>query len=159
MSIFTPHKTKHKKRHLGSTIYIMNKKVLPVYVDSGEKVDGENIGIVQGKITYDKIDISKYINSFASQCGVENVIRMFNKTGDLSLFRQNQVIENVDATKIPDKSLDELYKDIPEELKGDKDVVSFIKTLSKEQLVALAKSMKAKAQEEAAKAKEVHANE
>lgn len=145
MSIFTPRKRKKKKTSVGCTYYVMNKKVLPVYRDSGEKIDGESIGIIEPKIVSEKVDISKYVNSFANQCGVENVIKMFKKTGDVKLFAQQNVVDNVDATRLPEKTIEDIYKDVPDSLKGEKDIVSFLKTLSKEQLSAFAKGLKEQA--------------
>lgn len=154
MSIFTPKKKIKKEHNPGSTTMVTSRKVYPIYVDSGEKIDGEPVGSLKLKVVNETVDIKEYINSFAGEVGVANVLRKFAKTGDMSLFAQNQVIENVDATKLPEQSAEELFKSLPEDLRKDMTYEQFVKTLTGEQLKAYIDGMVADSIAEANKPKE-----
>lgn len=121
---------------IGSPTMVTERKVYPIYVDSGEKIDGEPVGSITLKVVETKVDIQEYINSFADDCGVENVLRKFARTGDASLFAVHQPIENVDATKMPEKSAEELFADLPADLRKDMTFEQFVKSLTQEQLQA-----------------------
>lgn len=159
MSVFSPHKSKRTKYEVGVDFYEMNTQVLPVYVDSGEEIDGKKIGIIEPQVISDRVDIQKYINSFAKDCGVENILKRFKATGDLSLFRQQPVIDGVDATSIPKRSVEEIYKDVPAELKGQKTAEQFLKSLTNEQLIQFAETLAAKAAAAKEASTEVKVNE
>lgn len=130
----------------GETDYI-DRKVYLEYVETGRDEKGKSIGSVQPVVRETKTNIQKLINSHRNEVGVKNLIALFARTGDSSLFNQRQAInagsELLDLTKIPTESAEEIYQKIPEELRGNKDIVAFLSTLSKEQFAAYVQTLKA----------------
>lgn len=53
----------------------------------------------------EKEDREAYIQSFASECGVYNVLKKYSKTGDISLLQQGSAIY-ADLSKLPEDNLD-----------------------------------------------------
>lgn len=145
MGAFTLQKKQERDISAGSKTMVINRKVYPIYVDSGEKIDGDAVGTLKLKVVNEEVDIREYVNSFADECGVENVLKKFARTGDASLFAQHQVIENVDATKIPDGNAEELFNSLPDDLKKNMSYEEFVKTLTGEQLKAYIDGMVAQA--------------
>jgi len=119
-----------------TSLMVTERKIVPIYVDSGEVIDGEKVGSIKLKVIETKIDGQAYINSFADECGVKNVMRRFAMTGDPSLFAQHQVIENVDATELPKMTQEELYALLPDELKKGRTFEEFVKTCTADELKA-----------------------
>lgn len=95
--------------------------------------------IKDNEIHLDVIDnkelIADVINVNADKCGLKNILAMYAKTGDISLFQQQPILNNFDATNIPDKSVDEIVKDLPADLVGDKSVEEFLKTITADELI------------------------
>lgn len=127
-----------KKVGSGSSVYV-DRKVYFEYVETG--YDEENkcsIGSVQPVVRETTKDIDKLINSHANEVGVRNLIALYLRTGDSSLFNRDKSINDYvggefDATKLPEKSAQEIFNDIPDALKGNKDMEEFLKTLTKDQ--------------------------
>lgn len=143
-----------------TSLLVTERKIVPLYVDSGEEIDGEKVGTIKLKVIETKIDGQAYINSFADECGVKNVMRRFAMTGDPSLFAQHQVIENVDATELPQKSQEELYALLPDELKKGRTFEEFVKTCTADELKAYTEGVISAYQvEEQSKKTEVTENE
>lgn len=145
----------------GEIDYI-SRKVYLEYVETGRDEKGKSIGSVQPVIKETRTNISKLINSHKNEVGVKNLIALYARTGDSSLFNQRKAInagsELLDLTKIPTESAEEIFQKIPEELRGNKDIVAFLSTLSKEQFAAYVKSLQAAFSKEEVK-EEVKENE
>lgn len=106
--------------------------------------DGENDWRIEKYTEQRRVNIDKHINSFASEVDVKNILAKVAKTGDTSLLNQTP-IKDYDTTMIPEnyheaakmmdkqKSID-AFNALPKELRGDDDMETFIKNLSKEKI-------------------------
>ena len=145
---------------VGDTHYV-DRKIYMEFVQTGLDENGKAIGSIQPVVKETKTDINKLINSHAAEVGLKNLISLYVRTGDASLFNQKRSINSmsgngyVDLTSIPEKSASEIYSDIPEALKGNRSLEAFLKTLTKEQFEAFIKSL----QESTTKKEEVKADE
>ena len=78
-------------------------------------------------VATDKEDREAYIQSFASECGVYNIMKMYAKTGDMSLLSRKVGFYG-DISDIPEDELNPAaYKD-----QAEKAVASLAKTLGAE---------------------------
>lgn len=94
---------------------------------------------------YERIPIDEYINSFSSKIGLKNELK-----GVVSKQQMDEFISEhkaapgfVDLTKLPDtelgmmkaaESVDDIWNDIPSELKGKMTKEEFLKTISSEKI-------------------------
>lgn len=133
---------------VGETEYI-DRKIYMEYVETGVDENGKSVGVVQPVVRETRTNIDKLINSHAGEVGLKNLIMLYARTGDSSLFNQKQSLNSatggfVDLTALPDESASEIYEKIPEELKGDRSMEEFLKTLTKEQFEAFILALKEK---------------
>ena len=145
---------------IGDSVYY-DRKIYMEYVETGTDENGKSIGSVKPVIKEKTIDIDKLINSHAKEVGLKNLIQLYVRTGDSSLFSQRQSINSmtggfVDLTAIPEESASEIYSKIPDELKGDQSMEQFLKSLTQEQFAAFVEALRAKTEE---KKEEVVSNE
>ena len=96
-----------------------------------QKVEDNEIKLV---VEDNKELIADVIGANANKCGLKNILALYAKTGDVSLFKQQPVLNNFDATKIPSESIEELSKKLPSDLVGD-DLEKFLKTITAQDLI------------------------
>lgn len=131
----------------GETYYI-DRKVYLKFVETGRDDKGKAIGSVMPVVHEEKIDIDELVNSHKNEVGVKNLIRMFSRTGDLSLFNQRTALPEGDYSNLPDKSVEEIFKDIPKELRGDLSVEQFLRSMTTDQFKKFAETLKAQSVKE-----------
>lgn len=148
----------------GETEYI-DRKVYLQYVETGIDENGKSIGSIQPVVKETKKDIDKLINSHANEVGLKNLIALYLRTGDDSIFNQKTSLNSVagskgfvDVTELPGKSASEIFSDIPAALKGNKDMEEFLKTLTKDQFEKFITGLKAEVSNKE-KVKEVTSDE
>lgn len=120
---------------------VKNPTYIQVDVILGHKID-ESSGEVAvfPRLNILAEPVSAVVARSKDECGLKNVLKKFMKTGDLGLFNQRPVLTNIDVTNLPDRSPEEIYKDLPKELTGDKTYEEFLNSLTVEQLEAFYKS-------------------
>lgn len=86
------------------------------------------------KVVDDKTSIQDTIDAYKDKTGLKNILALYLKTGDKSLFEARSCLNGIDATNIPTKSPEILAKGLPEELTKGKSIEE-IKNLTIEDLV------------------------
>ena len=64
----------------------------------------------------DKEPIQEKIDAFKDKAGLKNILAMYARTGDKSLFEARSCINGIDATNIPTTDPDILAKSLPADL-------------------------------------------
>lgn len=82
----------------------------------------------------DKTSIQKTIDAYKDKAGLKNILALYLKTGDKSLFEARSCLNGIDATAIPTQSPEDLAKVLPGELTKGKSIDE-IKNLTIEDLV------------------------
>lgn len=151
-------------KETGELDYI-DRKIYLEFVETGrDEKTGKAIGSIEPVVRESKTNIEKLINSHVNEVGVKNLIALYARTGDSSLFNQRKSINSmtggyVDLTAVPSESAEEIYAKIPDELKGDKSMEAFLKSLTKDQFMAFVESLKASVEKSSKKEEEVKNNE
>ena len=151
-------------KETGEIDYI-DRKVYLEFVETGrDEKTGKAIGSIEPVVHETKTNIEQLINSHVNEVGVKNLIALYARTGDSSLFSQRKSINSmtggfVDLTTVPSESAEEIYSKIPDELKGDKSMEAFLKSLTKDQFMAFVESLKASVEKSSKKEEEVKENE
>ena len=114
--------------------YFKDIQIYLEFVQTGTDENGKAIGSVQPVVKEELIDIDELVNSHADQVGLKNLINRYARTGDASLFNQRNCLPDGDYSSIPDKSPEEIYKDIPDELKAGRTYEEFLQSLTTDQL-------------------------
>lgn len=78
--------------------------------------------------------ISDVINANADKCGLKNILRLYAKTGDVTLFQQGDPINGIDVANLPTESVQEIANKLPKDLVGD-DIGAFLKSITAEDLI------------------------
>lgn len=105
-----------------------------------------------------KVNIDEFINSYNDKAGIDSVIRLFNQTGDISLFNQTEEV-HADLTIIPEDpeeafkmangTAEQIFATFDPELIDGQSMEDFIKNLTPEKLKAyIDKKVKEKTQHE-----------
>lgn len=139
-SPFAPQKINYEGTKKGSDYYI-TKEIYLKFVQSGTDSKGEPLGEMVPTVREIKTDLQKLIDSHEQEVGVKNLIKIFNRTGDYSLFQARPMLPDGDYTQVL-QDPQELLKQLPPELVGNKSVEEFIKTLTPEQFKAWVASLK-----------------
>lgn len=143
----------------GSAYYV-DRQVVLEFVETGRDAQGKAVGSVQPVIHDNLIDIDELVQSHASEVGVKNLILLYNRTGDASIFNARTPLPAGDYSNLPTESADEIFAKIPDELKAGRSMQDFLKTLTKEQLISYINSVTGKKDKEIKKEeKEVKSDE
>lgn len=86
------------------------------------------------KVIDDKTSIQETIDAYKDKAGLKNILALYIKTGDKSLFQARSCLNGIDATNIPTQSPDMLAQSLPAELIEGKSIEE-IKNLTIEDLV------------------------
>lgn len=104
--------------------------------------DGEEDYEVYDDIKEIKTNIKKFVNSYAKDVGVENILKRIAQTGDVSLLNQKEAIF-MDTTIIPDdpgeafqkaEAVKAAYEKIDKDLTSGKTIDEFVKGLNEQTL-------------------------
>lgn len=126
---------------MASPFKVNPKKKTSVGVDAGDPyyhtakimqvIEDESIVL---KVVDDKTSIKDTIEAYRDKTGLKNILALYLKTGDKSLFEARSCLNGIDATNIPTKSPDMLAKSLPADLIKGKSIEE-IKSLTIEDLV------------------------
>lgn len=110
--------------------YYYDHKIKLVYVDSNSRDPdtGDVLANAVPKVITTKTDIDKLINSHKNEVGLKNLIRIFSRTGDASLFNQKKPLPDGDYTSLGD--VEALFSSLPEDLKAGKNLKEFMDSFS-----------------------------
>lgn len=113
--------------------------------------EGDDDFILQKVVLVDKTPIKEVVEADAQSVGVYNIIKNVMRTGDTSLLPADDGKCNVDFVGAPENlmELDQLGKEaakkfaaLPDDLKGDQDMVSFVNNMSQEKFDQFVQALK-----------------
>lgn len=125
------------KGHVYRDPDLVETKIVSEAIVKGDGSDKTNYVIKRSQIEASRISRQDYIDSFADEVGVINVLRKVAKTGDTSLVNQigEVPVGNQDLTNMPTtpggaylyaKSLEDQYHNLTPELKGNMTLEEFM---------------------------------
>lgn len=103
--------------------YYHTAKIVQVIKDDAIKLE----------VIDDKTSIQETVDAYKDKAGLKNILVMYSRTGDKSLFEARSCLNGIDATNIPGNP-DLLAKSLPAELVAGKSVEE-IKNLTLEDLI------------------------
>lgn len=115
------------------------KRPVPKGVDTGDPfyhttkitqvIKDDSISL---KVVDDKTSIRETVDSFKDKAGLKNILALYCRTGDSSLFEARSCLNGIDATNIPTQSPESIAKELPKELTEGKSLEDIQKLTIKE---------------------------
>lgn len=120
-------------------------------VDVAKKTgEGDRDFVITKEVVVTKQPIAEVVAVDADSVGVYNIMKQFDKTGDVSLIPADKGQPFVDMVGAPENLMEvkalgqraeEEFKNLPQDLVGGLDMVNFVNSMSQEKFDAFVKAM------------------
>lgn len=131
-----------KLTHPESGKYYKDKKIYLEFVQTGTDEKGKAIGSIKPVVRETEIDIDELIQSHADEVGLKNLIMMYARTGDNSIFNARKPLPSGDYSDVDKFETPEvIYARLPDELKKGRTYEQFLQSLTADEFKAFVEGL------------------